>query len=301
MSYEYKALKYKIKYLALRDQLYGGTPAKDAIESIRSGHKNLASLSDFKDDLDVVMAAVNKDGMNLKYASTELKNNFDVCISAINQTKKALEFVSGEFKTGRLHFIEQLKQLKQKSDVLSFYTKSKFKHDKEIILLVLKEGIKLNQILTYSSSTPIIPSIPDIIMTDKQFALEVVRIDGLNIEFLTKGNLKNNKEIIMAAIEQNPTVITKFQIPLEADQMNYLDIAMLVLTKDPNLLGDKYFAQIKKKPELSIAVCNNQHMKPDDKVTLLKLLVKANPDISKSKEIIKACIRAGINIDTLLS
>lgn len=292
-NYEYKALKYKMKYLALQEQLYGGTLAEDAIKSIQSGQKTLIDFPNFNNDPVVVLVAVNINGMNLRHASTELKENFDVCISAINQNINALEFAGNEFIKKRKKFIEQLKE---KSDVLSLYTASKFKHDKEIILLVLEKGIKLNQIST---------NIPSIIITNRQFALEVVNINGLNIEFLTKGKLNEDNKIIMAAIAKNPKVITKFTKPLVADKQDDLNIAMLVLTKDPSLLSDKYFAQIKKTPELFIAICKNQDIIPDDKVTLLKLLIKANPNYKSSilisKEIIACTTKAGILMDRLRS
>ena len=49
-------------------------------------------------DKDLVLEAVEKDGLQLKYASLELRNDNDVVIKALNNNFKALQFVSEELK-----------------------------------------------------------------------------------------------------------------------------------------------------------------------------------------------------------
>lgn len=51
-----------------------------------------------KEDFDVVLAAVKKDGLNLKYAGAQFKINPVVVKAAISQNYKALEFVHSSLK-----------------------------------------------------------------------------------------------------------------------------------------------------------------------------------------------------------
>jgi len=52
----------------------------------------------FRNDAEMVMAAVINDGIALSYASDELKDNYDIVVEAVNDTEGALQFASARLQ-----------------------------------------------------------------------------------------------------------------------------------------------------------------------------------------------------------
>ena len=62
---------------------------------------SLHDLNQFKDDKEVVLAAVRQNGLVLQFASSELQNDQDVVRVAMGQNKDALKFASVEIQSNQ--------------------------------------------------------------------------------------------------------------------------------------------------------------------------------------------------------
>ena len=76
MDYTKKYIKYKKKYLDLKQELEGGGDKNEALAAVKQHGKALAGLSkELRGDKEVVLAAVRSRGYALEHASEELKKD----------------------------------------------------------------------------------------------------------------------------------------------------------------------------------------------------------------------------------
>ena len=78
---------------------------RQKIETLDIVTKNGNALRDFsssfKNDRDIVLAAVKNTGIALQFASEELQNNFDVVLAAVSQDGYAIRYASYDLKNNR--------------------------------------------------------------------------------------------------------------------------------------------------------------------------------------------------------
>ena len=75
---------------------------KEAIQLVKQDAFALENLDDiFKNDREIVMAAVSINGNTLKYASEALKNDRELVLEAVKKDASALEHASYELKTDK--------------------------------------------------------------------------------------------------------------------------------------------------------------------------------------------------------
>ena len=78
---------------------------RQKIETLDIVTKNGIALRDFsssfKNDRDIVLAAVKNTGIALQFASEELQNNFDVVLAAVSQDGYAISYASYDLKNNR--------------------------------------------------------------------------------------------------------------------------------------------------------------------------------------------------------
>lgn len=118
---------------------------------------------EFKNDKEIVKAAVSKNGKALEFASPELKNDKEIVLIALSQTANALEFVGEQFKS-----------------------------DSEIINAAVKSWDK-EAVIKFCSPT---------IDNYRETVIQLLPRDGLLLEFVTP-DLRNDKEVVLTAIRDN--------------------------------------------------------------------------------------------------
>jgi hypothetical protein len=98
MSYKEKYLKYKNKYINLKniiggDLLIDFNNKEQVLNAVNKDGLVLKSLSiDLKRDKEIILAAVNQNGIVLEFAHYDLQKDRDIVLAAVKQNGLALEF-----------------------------------------------------------------------------------------------------------------------------------------------------------------------------------------------------------------
>jgi hypothetical protein len=168
----------------------------EALNKVKSYGENLSELPvEFKKDIDVVKAAVKKDGYFIKYAHKDLRKNFEIVYSAIKATSipEILKFIDKKFLKNKLII---LTAVKQRGGALKYADKT-LKKNKEIVLAAVKEEKKYKfhskgKALKYADKT---------LKKNKDIVLAAVKHDGYSLKYADK-ILKKNKKIVLTAINE---------------------------------------------------------------------------------------------------
>lgn len=72
------------------------------IENLLNGDIHLKNIPiNFRDDFDIVLVAVSKNGISLEFSSENLKNNYEIVLAAITQNGTSLQYASNELKNNK--------------------------------------------------------------------------------------------------------------------------------------------------------------------------------------------------------
>ncbi|MFZ2719188.1 MAG: DUF4116 domain-containing protein [Candidatus Absconditicoccaceae bacterium] len=197
-----------------------------AIENSNTSSKSECPLeyaSDkLKDDENIVLSAVKKNGYNIKYASEKLKDNKEMVLAAINENPHALEYVSDRLKDDEnivlqaivsngyafKHASEKLKNNKnfilsiiEKTKTSEIFTNigNKLRDDKEIFLEFISRG---------GSTFYVLNGIPIKLQNDRTIAMSIVEHPCFfgphkpSFHYLSD-QFKNDKEIFLTAIKNS--------------------------------------------------------------------------------------------------
>lgn len=192
-----------------------------------------------KGDRDVVCAAVKHDGLQLKYASTELKADLEIVSTAVIENPYAFRFADTEQWRGKDYWkciqanpkvfkyvvillnIRSLSKEKNAQNKYDAFIKEFMSHkcpdyipeifkscDKQFILQALKLTNAIDDILPYLCNR---------LYEDKQFIFEAVRINPRAASFASAA-LKDDKNFILDLIRLNGDVCTYIKDFLYLDQ-----------------------------------------------------------------------------------
>ena len=139
-----------------------------------------------KADKEVVLAAINFDGLALQYASIELKADKEVVLAAVKNTGYALEFASDELKADN----EVVTVAVNKAGDALAYASHDFKADKELVMLAVSN---VGYALAYAD---------DAFKADKEVVMAAVNSNGYAL-CLAADQLKADKEVVMAAVNND--------------------------------------------------------------------------------------------------
>ena len=180
-------------------------------EIILAAVKQYGSALDYasenlKNDKEVVLAAVKQNGNALEYASENLKSNKEVVLAAVKQIGDALEYASENLKNDKEVI---LAAVKQNGDAL-FYASKELQADKQLVLEVFKsKGEFFNwHVLDHVSEN---------LKNDKEVVLAAVKQSGYALEYASE-NLKNDKEVVLAAVKTDSDAIGYASKKLQADK-----------------------------------------------------------------------------------
>lgn len=151
-------------------------------------HKILDYVSDeLKADKDVVLAAVEKDGISLEYASAQLKSDKDIVLAAVKTSEYALEYASAQLKADRDVIIAAVTH----NPSAFKFVPNDFKEDKNNKDIILDAVTKYGNTLMY---------LPEIWTKDEEIMLAAINQNRLTIHYAST-ELKNKKEIVLAALK----------------------------------------------------------------------------------------------------
>lgn len=158
-----KYLKYKVKYIKLKDIYGGGHKSeindKDMLIELISENPEYIQLAsrDLKDDKDIVLNVVNKNGLLLKFASTSLKQDKKVLLTALKNNGLSIQYIF-----------------------------DKLKLDEEIIITAIIQNPKAFKYL------------PDNLQNNIDLIVKLIEINKKIYKYLNLYLIKNNKKIMKA-------------------------------------------------------------------------------------------------------
>lgn len=148
----------------------------------KNGDSLKYASDELRDDWYVVMKAVNQRGEALRYASDRLKNNYQVVLEAVARDGDALQYASEELK---MNYSVVLTAILEKSSTIVY---SPLKNDYTFIMQNIGGGIKRLKLLS------------DEMKDNYDVVLKLVQHDGRNIQYASE-RLIRDRSIALAAIE----------------------------------------------------------------------------------------------------
>ncbi|EFC42104.1 predicted protein [Naegleria gruberi] len=218
--------------------------------------KTLKYVDDnFRNDREIVMAAVNENGRTLKYASSELRNDFEIVKTAARNNRRALWYASKQLSSNKEIVMTAVKsnglsleymptQIRNDRKIVKIaiqengnalgYASKELKSDKEIALLAIESSPKAyecasNQLTNdqdlilkvLSKSCDYIFGIDQSIKlfkNDRKFILAIAKLDGLKALRNASLELRDNREIVIEAVQQNPNALVYASSELRNDK-----------------------------------------------------------------------------------
>lgn len=207
---------------------------------------SLKRFTKFQDEKEVVLAACQNGGLELKFASEKLKNDKDVVKLAISKSFYALNFASESLKDDKEIV---LSALKQHGGFQLKFASEKLKQDQEVVKAAMNTSIfvvgfadeasKKGMILNYTFVHSCPPSefvngslksdmvnassmgstvfIGKDFKNDKDFVLAIVNHHGYSLKFVSE-NLRNDKEVVLAAVKNDGNALQYASDPLRNDK-----------------------------------------------------------------------------------
>lgn len=171
------------------------------------------TLNDFpqyRNDYDVVLAAVNKRGRNLQYASSKLQNNKEIVKAAVNNDSYSIVYAGDKFKLNRNYVLNAVKKYQTEYSVM----------DENVRFYI---SPKISNLIKYHKN-------------DTEIVYEMAKCQGRAFsELITqmdKSFLKNN-ELIKMIVKNNPCAYAD----LLPEQRSDIEIATIAVTNGLSVLS----------------------------------------------------------------
>jgi hypothetical protein len=173
-----------------------------AIELVKTNGNLLETLEEeFRNDKDVVLAAIEENPYSLNFASLELRNDPDVVIPALKSDEEVYPFVGRLFKIDRNISLKVVKLDGLLLDLLIL----KFKDDREVVRVAIQQNLEA---LTLASSR---------LQKDVDFVLDVIKGQEWAIKYAHQ-SLLNHPKVLS---EVSPEILQPLQ---EEYQQDLLDL-----------------------------------------------------------------------------
>lgn len=143
----------------------------------------------WRDDENVVMAAIQQNQPTLEHASPRLQNAKEVVMAAIQQKEPALEHASARLQDDKEVVMAAVKQRGQALR----HASTRLQNDKEVVMAAVQQQ---GQALEHASTT---------LKNNKEVVLAAVQMHGFALEHASS-RLKNSRDVVVAAIKQEPYV-----------------------------------------------------------------------------------------------
>jgi len=201
-----KYLKYKNKYLNLKEHIGGTTQAdaaslanydnyncengKEFAKSIvyKNGN-NLQNLKNFKDCKEVVLEAVKNNGIALQYALPVLQKDEEIVLAAVTKNGLALKFADPDLKK-KFEIVDAAIKSNTHAITLANYDDFKCNNTKELNLV--KSIVKINENMLQKLKN---------FINCKEVVLEAVRNHGYALQHAPE--LINDEDVVLEAVKKN--------------------------------------------------------------------------------------------------
>lgn len=161
-----------------------------SIISLVKNEMNLVTVLDaIKNDRDLVMEAVRRNGRDLEFASWDLRKDRDVVMEAVSQCGMALKFASKALQDDREIVMKAVTGPRSGSAIR--YASEALRNDKEIVIAAVT-GDKDNWAVHH---------IPEIFLHDKDVMFIAVK-QGFRYEYLMS-NLVGDRDIVMETVKHH--------------------------------------------------------------------------------------------------
>ena len=233
-------------------------------------HKFKIASKKIKNNKNIVLAVMKKNGYLLEYTSDELKNDHEVVITAINNSNgQALQYASDKLKNDRDIIFTALKY---RSDLLK-HASDELKNDREIIIAALQKNAseyRSDNVLNYVSdnlkndfeivkiaiknSDYALRYASDKLKNDREIVMTAVKKCGLELQSASN-ELKNDHEIVMIAVKNSG-----YALQYASDQFkNDREIVMAAVKKNGSAL--EYASdELKTDREIAMTAMNNSYI-----------------------------------------
>ena len=189
---------------------------KEAMDLVSTDGSELKNLPvNFRDDKEIVLAAISNYGSSLEYASSEIKADKEIVLKAVKNGGDALQFASDNLKADRDIVLEAVKS----TGWVLQYASIPLRNDKQIVIESLRE---YGQYIRYAS---------DKLKRDKEVVLKAIY--NWNNEWFVRDFF----DIVPPKIYNDPDIMIAV-----LQKLNILD-NIEVISKSSTLLNDNEFIQ----------------------------------------------------------
>lgn len=252
--------KQQLDYFLLERLLSVHRSNKIIIMKILSSYSGvylpLLSLSEAeKDDKELMMIAVNSNGLNLSYCSDGLKDDEDIVMTAIKDKPKAIAHASPRLKENEniittalaqetrvsilCHFSDRIKddphyvKLAISNNAMNlYYASTRLKNDRKIVLAAirqnadsfiyasneLKDDEKIVRIMSKTRTTgSILNHVGERWNDDKEIVKSMIEMNSYNFVYAS-ARLKNDKEILQLALKKNALLLSYASEEIKDDE-----------------------------------------------------------------------------------
>jgi hypothetical protein len=203
---------------------YAPTAFKDDEEVVVAAIKQVPNALEYasgrlKNTKHVVVEAVNRSGMALEYASTELKSDLSVVIPAVRENGMALEYASTELKSDLSVVIPAVRE----NGMALQFADPALRADKRLVLAALEgSGIHAGDVLMHAN-----PALKD----DNAIAMDAVKENGFTLREFSAA-LQDDKDVVMAAVAQDGGALRYASGRMKDDK----DVVMAAVAQDGGAL-----------------------------------------------------------------
>ena len=152
------------------------------------------------DDRKVVLAAVEKYGRDLQFASEAYRNDRKVVLTALRQFGSALQFASMALKADRKVVLAAV----EKYGLALEYASEELKADREVAMVAVGH---YGPALQFASMA---------VRGDREVVLAAVRQDGSSLQFVSEA-LQADREVVLAAVRQDGWALQFASMALRGD------------------------------------------------------------------------------------
>lgn len=240
-----------------------GTTYEKILEEVEFNHFSIMNIPiEFKNNQNIIIAALLHDGLELQYASIKIRNMQNICFLAVQQNGTSLEFV--EQKTHKIC----MAAIMQNIDALQFVPSMFI--DEQMIEIILKiDGLAIKYM---SDELKQIKWVALLAVTQNGQALELLQSHNNNFDIVNAAvsnfglailfasdDLKQNRNIAIAAIKNDGRAFAYLPKPLLDD----LEILHLAIKSSGNLIKWSIKSSMYNNIEIAIALAMNGSLSYD--------------------------------------
>ncbi len=159
----------------------------------------------FKNDREIVLAAVQQNGWALQYAHESLQKDREIVLTAVQQTAWVLQFAHASLQEDRQIVLAAVKQ----NGWAVQYANESLQKDREIFLAAVKQ---YSWALQFADEN---------LKKDREIVLAAIQQDGRSLRYADE-SLKKDRDIVLAAVQQNGWALQYADESLKKDREIFL-------------------------------------------------------------------------------